>query len=159
MPDDVAAAKAAALRLLAVRARTAQELERRLVRRGFSPAVAAEVLAWCQSLGYVNDELFAEDWIRNRTGSRPSGRRRIEHELREKGIHPELARRKLDELLSDEDEQARCLELARQQYAKLSRLPPEVRWRRLSGFLLRRGFSPEAVHRALAQVDSGYESH
>ena len=155
----MAAAKAAALRLLAVRARTARELERRLVRRGFSPAVAAEVLAWCQSLGYVDDELFAEDWIRNRTGSRPSGRRRIEHELREKGIDPELARRKLDELLSDEDEESGCLELARQQYVKLSRMPPEVRRRRLSGFLLRRGFSPEAVQRALAQVDSDYESH
>src|SRR5690606_41517823 len=116
----------AAFRLRAVRARTAQELERRLVRRGFSPAVAAEVLAWCQSLGYVNDELFAEDWIRNRTGSRPSGRRRIEHELREKGIHPELARRKMAERLSDEDEQARGRELAGQQYARLSRWPPAV---------------------------------
>ncbi|OUM93454.1 MAG: hypothetical protein BAA04_00085 [Firmicutes bacterium ZCTH02-B6] len=158
VPDDVAAAKAAALRLLAARARSAQELERRLLRRGFAPAVVAEVVAWCHGLGYLDDEQFAEDWIRARVG-RYNGRRRIEHELREKGIPRDVVRRKLAELVSDEDELASCLELARRQYSRVGDLPPEVRRRRVSGFLLRRGFSPEAVQRALAQVDSDYESH
>ncbi|HLT59376.1 MAG: recombination regulator RecX [Limnochordales bacterium] len=142
-----------------MRARSAAELEQRLVRRGFPQAVAAAVVEWCQGLGYVDDERFVEDWVQARGAGRPSGRRRLTQELLAKGIAPDLIRQKLEQLLPEEEERAHCLTLARAQYPRYKELPPEVRRRRLGGFLLRRGFPPEAVQWAIAQVDSDCERH
>lgn len=144
---------------MAIRERSAAELRQRLIRRGFDPRVAADVLEWCRRLDYVNDERFVEEWIRSRLTTRPSGRRRLEQELRQKGVDLELARRKLDQLLSDQEEQTHCQEVARKLLPRYQSLPADVRRRRLGALLLRRGFAPEAVQDALGQVDTDSERH
>lgn len=147
------------MRLLAARGRSEAELGRRLARKGFPPAVVEDVLAWCRGLGYLDDARFAEEWIRSRASSQAGGRRRVMYELRGKGVAPDLAREKLDELFPEADERAACLAVARRHIARLQDLPPEVRWRRLGTLLLRRGFPSALVQWALAEVDSDYESH
>ncbi|HEY8418725.1 MAG TPA: regulatory protein RecX [Limnochordales bacterium] len=160
LPEEaVAAAKEAAVRLLAARARSAAELAERLARRGFPPPVVTAVLDWCRERGYVDDERFTEDWIRARLARQPAGRERLEHELVQMGIAPELARRQLDHLLPADEEESLCLTVARELSPRYRGLPPEVRARRLGGALCRRGFSLDAVERALAQVDSDCEKH
>jgi len=157
--DEVDKAKEAAVRLLAVRARPAAELAERLARRGFAPPVITAVLEWCRERGYVDDERFAEDWIRTKLARQPAGRKRLQHELEQMGIAPELARRHLDRLLPAEQEESLCVAAARELSPRYRGLAPEVRARRLGGALYRRGFPPEAVERALAQVDSDCEKH
>ncbi len=52
----------------------------------FDQAVIEAVVVYLERLGYINDRQFAEQWAAGRVRLRGFGRRRIEQELRNKGI-------------------------------------------------------------------------
>jgi regulatory protein len=79
--DPVAEAKDAALRLLAVRARSRGELERRLAQRGFGEAVVAAALDRLAEAGLVDDAAFAAAYAESRA-ARGADARVIASELR-----------------------------------------------------------------------------
>ncbi|PRC42606.1 recombination regulator RecX, partial [Mycobacterium sp. ITM-2017-0098] len=57
-------ARALCLRLLTARARTRAELETQLAKRGYPDDVSASVLDRLTQVGLVDDEDFAEQWVR-----------------------------------------------------------------------------------------------
>ena len=79
-------ARNAAYRLLTYRPRSRAELVTKLQEKDFDEAVVEAVLVDLARLGYVNDRQFAEQWASGRVRLRGFGRRRIEQELRTKGI-------------------------------------------------------------------------
>lgn len=80
-----------ALQILAARAHGAVELTQKLRQRfpAACQAVIAEVVAELHSLGYCDDTIFAEMFIRVR-GQRGFGPRRIALELQQKGIEKQV---------------------------------------------------------------------
>ncbi|MFS8523812.1 MAG: regulatory protein RecX [Limnochordales bacterium] len=129
-------------------------MEDRLRRAGFSDPVIEETVNWCRRLGYVDDERFARSWVEYRLLHSPSGRRRLEAELRQKGVDAPVVERVLADMLPPELEERLCREEAARRARRLAGQPDDVRRRRLAAFLARRGFSPETVYAALAQVDT-----
>ncbi|MGD9620395.1 MAG: recombination regulator RecX [Mycolicibacterium sp.] len=83
-------ARALCLRLLTARARTRAELEAQLVKRGYPDDVSAEVLDRLTRAGLVDDEDFAEQWVRSRRVNAGKGRRALAAELRTKGVDDEV---------------------------------------------------------------------
>src|SRR6266508_3342202 len=83
----------AALKLLERTLRTRSDLQRRLKEKGFDAATASEVLDRLAEVGLVDDLEFARAWLAGRWGRRPSGWRRLEQELRAKGVSQEDAHR------------------------------------------------------------------
>lgn len=77
-----------ALGMLSRRARSAQEVEAALARRGASKRLVREVLGRLRELGYIDDRTFAaeraERWL-----SRGYGAERIRAELERTGIDPQ----------------------------------------------------------------------
>jgi regulatory protein len=138
-------AKNSAYRYLSVRPRSRTEVERKLTEKAFADSVVQTVLADLARLGYINDRNFAGQWARSRIRLRGFGRRRIEQELREKGISRDIIRDTLAGLFRDSPE----IDVARREAEKklrtLVRFEPEVRRRRLAGFLERKGFSSEII--------------
>jgi regulatory protein len=138
-------AKNAAYRFLSLRPRSRAEIERKLTDRGFPSDIIGRVMLLLGQLGYVNDREFAGQWARSRTRIRGMGRRRIEQELRAKGIDREIVHETLCRLFEDVAE----IDIARKEAEKklrtLARFEPEVRRRRLAGFLGRKGFSPDII--------------
>lgn len=137
-----------------MRDRTIQELKDRLQRAGFSVQTTAEAVAWCHRLGYVDDARFARNWTEYRIMHSPSGRRRLELELRQKGVSDTIINEILSDMLPTEREQQLCIEAAVRRARRYRGQPADVRDRRLTSFLARRGFSYDAIRRALAQVDT-----
>src|SRR5919197_1354126 len=82
-------AKENALRLLSFRARSREELRRRLERKGYESVVIDDVLAELISSQLLDDTQFTRAWVEARTTGRPMGRQRIAWELRQKGVDPE----------------------------------------------------------------------
>src|SRR5438552_19024921 len=80
-------ARALCLRLLTARARTRAELEGQLAKRGYSDDVSRRALDRLAQVGLVNDEDFAEQWIRSRRVNAGKGKRALAAELRIKGVH------------------------------------------------------------------------
>jgi regulatory protein len=152
-------ARSTAYRYLTIRPRSSVEVERKLHDRKFPPDIVSSVIAHLIKLDYLNDEQFARQWAASRVRSRGFGRRRLEQELRSKGISRGTIKDTLDALFEEAPE----ADVARKEAAKklrtLTRFEPEVRRRRLAGFLERKGYSSEIIRTILRSIrlnpDSG----
>ncbi|MET0500039.1 MAG: regulatory protein RecX [Candidatus Binatia bacterium] len=133
-----------ALRFLGYRSRSEAELQNFLVQRGYSTAIAEWTLAKLRALNYLNDETFAQDWARSRVEARGYGPKRIEQELRTKGIGPELIREALGQTFAPGDESARARLLLVKRF-KNQQLDDHKMLRRAVGFLQRRGYSSKVI--------------
>jgi regulatory protein len=146
-----------ALNLLSFRDRSRRELEQRLLRAGYEPDEVLEALEGLERVGLVDDERFARAVVEQHAGRRLSGRRVVAAALSAKGVDRETAEAALSELDEPGGERERAEALARSRAQRLSGLPPEVAFRRLSGLLARRGYPPtvcrEAARGALAIDD------
>jgi regulatory protein len=149
-------AKERALRLLSVRPRSHAELARRLRMAGFAEPDIDSALSDLETVGLIDDEQFARELAAHEVGGRLAGRRAALASLRKSGVARDLAERAVDEA-AGEDEEARAEELARSRLGRLRGLPPEAAYRRLVGFLQRRGYSGEtartACRRAIGELE------
>lgn len=151
-------AKAACLRLLAVRARSRAELARRLAAKGFGEQVTAQALDRLTEVGLIDDAAFAEQWVRSRHTTAGKGKKVLAAELRRHGVASENAGPALAAVTVD-DELTRARELVRR---RLRTMPSDVgRERilsRLVGMLARRGYGQAtalaAVRAELGDIDT-----
>lgn len=150
--DEIARATNAALVFLAYRARSEREVRDRLTQKGYGPEAIAAAMDRLAGWGYLNDADFARFWTENRVQHKPRGRRLLEQELRHKGVAPEVVRDTLDE--AELDDEATALELARDRLRRNagSDLEPDVRQRRLAGYLARRGYDYDVVKRVMKRL-------
>jgi regulatory protein len=149
-----------ALGLLAVRARSRRELERRLLQASFGSQEVGEVLDRFAAVGLIDDEAFARQVAERAFGIKLAGRRAVASTLAVAGVAADVAARVIDETAGDDD--LRAQELASTRAARMGSVEPAKAFSRLTSMLLRRGFSPEvarrAARRALAVDASAGES-
>jgi len=90
--SDLAPDRAAqyAYRLLAARQLSEKEFLTRLRGKGFGGSVVETVAARFKELGYLNDASYARQWARTLAVNRLWGNRRIEMNLKKKGLSREL---------------------------------------------------------------------
>lgn len=128
-----------ALNFLSYRPRSREEVRRYLLRKQTPPEIIESALARLDHLDYVNDRAFAGFWIENREQFSPRSSRALKSELRLKGVDREV----VDELVDEEQDEARALLAGRKKALSLFHQPDMdyARFReRLGSFLLRRGF-------------------
>jgi len=134
-------AKERALQLIGYRERSAHELKTKLRDAGFPANVAAEVVARYVEVELVDDERFANAWVRSRR-SAGYGDRKILRELVDRGVDPALA----SAALEDEDDG----EIERAVDALRGRRPRDYAdSQRLIKRLISRGFSLSAARAAV----------
>src|SRR5574340_808028 len=155
-PDDAEAARARALRLLAVRARATSELRDRLKRVGYAVNVVESVISDLAGAGLLDDAEFARSWVESRQASGGIGRGRLRWELRRKGVAEELTEAALAKGASDEREAEQALALARKRMQGKPEDPKQaVRVRR---WLVSRGFGYGLVDWVMRRISSDEES-
>ncbi|MEK6742516.1 MAG: regulatory protein RecX [Nitrospirota bacterium] len=145
-------AKNTAYRYLTIRPRSRKELEDKLQDREFPDPIITAVLEHVTRLGYLDDAKFAAQWAAARVRSRGFGRRRLEQELRIKGIGRDIIKDTLTTLFEEAPEAETARKEAEKKLKTLTRFEPEVRRRRLAGFLERKGFSSEIIRTILRTV-------
>lgn len=112
--------------------------------------IAESVLDRFTEAQLIDDESFAAAYVRTRLENGRSSSA-IRMELRRKGVAQGIIENQLSEI-DAEQEQGIANELAANRYARMSALEPEVRKRRLLGFLQRRGFSQSVAFRAISSA-------
>ncbi len=135
-------AKNVCLRLLTVRARTRAELTEQLTKRGFEEDLSSRVLDRLTDVGLIDDEDFAEQWVRSRHANAGKGKRALAVELRKKGVDNDVIEAALAEL-DPATERQRAEEMVRDKLRR-ERLDgdDDVKvTRRLVGMLARRGYN------------------
>jgi len=135
-------AHALCLRLLTARARSRAELIGKMAKHGYPDEVAEAVLSRLVSVGLVDDEDFAAQWVRSRHMYSGKGKRALAAELRIKGVDAEVIAAALDGIDAGAErgraEQLVERKLRREVLAEGD--DPKV-MRRLVGMLARRGYS------------------
>ena len=135
-------AHALCLRLLTVRARTRAELAGQLAKRGYPDDVAETVLDRLVDVGLIDDEDFAEQWVRSRRANAGKGKRALAAELRTKGVDDEVIAAALDGIdAGAERERAEQLVERKLRRETLGDGDDVKVTRRLVGMLARRGYS------------------
>jgi regulatory protein len=130
------------LRLLTARARTRAELAGQLTKRGYPDDVSAGVLDRLADVGLIDDEDFAEQWVRSRRVHAGKGKRALAAELRTKGVDDEVIADALADIDADaERTRAEQLVADKLRRERLTDEADDVKvTRRLVGMLARRGY-------------------
>lgn len=158
-----------ALELLSLRPRSEAEVKMRLKRR--YPDAPTEtftrVIDRLKELNYLNDADFAKYWIENRAAFAPRGRQLLKQELMKKGVNRDIIDTALEQYLeaaSEEQEaeegeesglsieESQALTIARKKARSYAAEDWAGFYRKLGGFLLRRGYDYGIAGRVTKQV-------
>ncbi len=112
------------------------------VKKGISPETADGVFARLIEKGHIDDEKFARYWLENRNARKGASQRKLQAELRAKGLEPALIERLLAESTRDDP-----TELEKVIAKKRSRYSDD---QKLMHYLARQGFGYEDIKTALA---------
>jgi regulatory protein len=145
-------ARQSALRFLQRRMRSVQEIERKLAEKDFPPETIAATLEFLRQYGMIDDDAFARAYVNDQLIRRPLGRRRLEQELRKKGIEKEAAGQTVSSMLGDDDELANALAAAEKKLGTLRKDDPRKRERSLANFLAGRGFTWGVIATVLGRL-------
>ena len=149
--DYVGAAQTICLNALAGRAKSRGELAAHLKRRGIPIDVANEVLDRLERSGLINDLDFARAWSTSRMSSKKISKRVLAMELRKKGVADDLIALALEEFSSDDEFEA-ALQLGSRKARSLVNYEAEVRERRITSALARKGYNYSIISRVLREV-------
>jgi len=129
------------LNLLSFRPRSEWELRDYLKRKKQSPAVIDKILNKLSESGYVDDKKFAARWVESRRLLKPTSRRRLTQELRQKRISDA----DIEEVLSgdDTDERKVLEELVER---KRARYPDRLKFMQ---YLARQGYNYDDIKEVL----------
>lgn len=132
-----------ALRFLAQRPRSEQEVRRRLRRAGVGEAAEEALIAQLRQHMLVDDSAFAQYWVEQRQTFRPRGARLLRAELRQHGVDAAAAQAAAvtTENSAVDDAYRAVHKRARQ----LSSADERAFKTRLAQFLARRGFDWETI--------------
>ncbi len=145
-----------AVKLLAAKPRSIEELRERLAERCSSKPVIETVIARLREYGYLDDERYALGYASSKVRQQPIGRRRLELSLARKKVDRKVADEALNQVFAETSEEE-LLELALQKRVRLRGRPgTRAEAKSLFDHLLRQGFPFELVSekvRATAKAD------
>ena len=151
---DPEVAREVALRLLERTRRTSSDLSRRLIERGFAAGTVEEVIERLKAVGLVDDAEFARAFLTGRWGRRAAGWRKLESDLRGRGVSGadiKVARARLEEQVGAVDEIASARRVIAQSARRYAKLDSRARRQRLWSLLSRRGFDSDTIEQALRE--------
>jgi len=146
-------AEESALRLLARRDHSREEIRRKLQARGFTPEEIEKALKWLEEREFLDDLRYAQKLAFSLAKEKLLGPQRIRQKLFQKGIPAGLVKEaveKADETLAAGER----LQIAMRMKLK-GRSPEEIfpdERRKLAGYLRQRGFSWEDIREAFQET-------
>ncbi len=150
-PDPESVARAIALRLLTGAPRSRAQLAEAMARQDVPEPVAERVLDRFTEVGLVDDAEYARILVRSRQADRGLARRALGVELRRKGIDDDVAAEALSTVDGDLEERT-ARDLARRRLTATAGLPREVRVRRVTAMLGRKGYPGGLAHRVVRDI-------
>lgn len=142
-------AKSLAVRYLSIKLRTQKEIRTKLQDAEYGSDCTEKVIDELKAIGYINDKLYAQKYVFDRSKLKPLSKKLMKHELQTRGISEEVA----DEVLDDwkVEDIAVAESLLKRKFGKYD-LTDEKILKKASMFLLHRGFSHDTIREAIQDV-------
>ena len=138
----------AAYHYLSYRPRSEEEIRQWLRQHGFDKGIVEKAIDRLKEQNLSNDFAFAQFWKESRLSAKPRSKRLISKELKDKRVAPEIIEQVTKDI--DDEENAHRLGLGRMH--ALANLDYPDFQRRLSNYLIYRGFTYEVIKRTIATL-------
>jgi len=145
-------AKVKAAKYCAYQERTQQEVRDKLYSYGLYPDAVEEVLSDLISEGFINEERYAQAFVRGKFRSNRWGRIKIEIGLRQKGLSDYCIRSGLAEI-KEEDYQETLQALIRKKWDSLTKEDSYARKHKTARFVMGKGYESELVWKILGSYE------
>lgn len=147
--------KQKALAYATYKPRTAEQVRKKMVEKGYTPEEAVFAVAFLEEFGYINDAEFARAFIRDYIQRKPAGRQKLTEELRKRGVQKFDADDALSEVFPHEDTTELARRAAEKKLRSLAARPPEKQKSALVQYLQRQGFSWDVIRTVLDEWEGG----
>lgn len=134
-----------AAKYVGLRPRTEKEMREYLTEKGYDEDTVDYVVEKLKSYGYIDDAEFCRVYI-DYVSSR-YGKRKIEADLKAKGVSREI----IDAALEEADDQSEAVARLSEKYLRTH--PPDMR--KLIAYLMSKGFDYETIKKGTANIDLG----
>ncbi len=152
-------AKDRALNFLSYRDRSEKEIRTRLKNVGYDENIIEWVIYELKRLKFLDDERFAQSFAQTQMITRPAGEYFLKRELKQKGVAEELIEQTIEKTFEEKDQFSVALELAQQKKKRYKNIDEMKAKKRVSDFLLRRGFSWDVVSEVMEQWEHWNSNH
>ena len=137
--------------LLKYRLRSENEIRLRMKNKKFSQEVIDKTVLFLKEKRFIDDNIFAKAWVDSRI-KRPLGLRRIEQELKLKGVDKEVIQAQVARVKKDYAEEDIVKGIVQSRLKRLKAKDAQEIKRKMYAYLIRRGFSPEVVYDAVVEL-------
>lgn len=157
LDEQAADAERISMRTLGRRGVSVSELRTALGKHDLDESVVEHEVERLLRVGLLDDTALAADLVDRLRSRKGLGRQGLVAELRRRGVDPIAIDTALAESEADDadEESARALDLAVKRAGQLRGLDRETAERRLSGFLMRKGYGSSAVRNAVRRALDG----
>ncbi|HZQ29841.1 MAG TPA: regulatory protein RecX [Patescibacteria group bacterium] len=142
-----------ALKFLSFRPRSEKEIRDNLKKKKAPDSTVDLIIKKLRDQKFLNDKEFTKWWIEQRTIVKPTGVRIIRIELQRKGIDKEMMQEVLEDssdIVHNELDMAR--NLVARKFKKYKGMERQEVYRKLGGFLSRRGFDYDTIKKAIDEI-------
>lgn len=142
-------AKSKAIRYVSLKLLSEKELLDKLRSKGFDEDVSRIVVDDLKSMGYINDKIYAQKFVFERSKLKPKSKKLLKMELSNKGISADI----IDEVLDnfEYDEVTIIERLIKKKFGKYDLTDPKIE-KKVFSFLRHRGFSYENIKHGLSNI-------
>lgn len=135
-------AKNSALKYISYKLKTEKEVRQKLHAEGFDEGSINMAVEELIALGYINNKIFVQKFIYDRSKLKPKSKKMIKLELLNKGIQEDI----IDEVLGDwnVDEVVAAESLVKRKFGKYN-IQDELIQKKIYMFLKHRGYSHEII--------------
>lgn len=139
-----------AVKYLALRQRSVKEVKDYLKRKGYEDNLIDDTISYLEGKNYLNDYEFAQSFIRDKSYLNKYGINKIRYELMNKGVSREIISKTLR--FDTDEEYNNAIELANKKMKSYRNQDRDSIYRKLGGFLQRRGYRYDTVSKVLREV-------
>lgn len=141
-------ARSKAVRYLTLKIRTEKEVQDKLKDEGFDRECISRVINELKAIGYINNQLYAQKYVFDRSKLKPMSKRMMKQELLSKGVSEEIADEVLSDWKAEDSDVAR--NLVKRRFGKYD-LSDEKILRKAYMFLAHRGFTRDIIREVLRE--------
>lgn len=152
--EEVMKLKRRALDYATYKPRTAEQVRRKMIEKGYAPEEAAFAVNFLEEFGYVNDRQYARMFVRDLLGRKAVGRRKLAEELAKRGVSKFDAEDALSEVFPHDEMAELVQRAAEKKLRSLESKPVEKRKPSLVQYLQRQGFAWDAIEVLVRQLEA-----
>ena len=141
-----------AVQLLARRELSVKQLRERLIEREYDRDEIERAIEHLLDTKALDDARVAAAYVRTALKIKGRGRLRIQRELHEMGIERDVAAQAIAEAFGDVDERTLIAQAIRKKLHGTPKIASQAEYARVYQFLMRQGFSPDAVSAVLREL-------